>query len=95
MHISIPAQQPLELEPGLRHKALRFQTANFLKKLRSASQPNMATSHQDQRIGVVIAYILLKLNSGKAALPAFMTAFTINLKVINGALLAWRPKQLG
>jgi hypothetical protein len=95
MPISTPAQQPLALEPGLHHKALRSQIANFLKKPRNASQPNLATSHQDQRIGVAIAYIRLKLNSGKVALPACMTAFTINLKVFNGVLLAWRLKKLG
>jgi hypothetical protein len=86
MHISIPAQQPLELEPGLRHKALRFQTVNFLRRLRNVSQLNLAISHQDQRIGVDIAYIPLKLNSGKVALPACMTAFSISLQAINGEL---------
>jgi hypothetical protein len=61
---------------------------NFLKKLRDASQPTLEISHQGQNTGVDIVYTLLKLNSGKADLPACMTAFTINSKVPTGVLPA-------
>jgi hypothetical protein len=72
---------------GLHHKALKYQIANSWRKLKSVLQLILGISHQDLSIGVVIAYNLLKLNSGKADLPACMIAFTINSRGLNGVLL--------
>ena len=70
--------QPPVLGLGLRHKVLRFPIANFLKKLKNVSQLTLGINHQDQSIGVGIAYTLLKLNFGKVDLLACMIASTIN-----------------
>jgi hypothetical protein len=88
MNTFTPALLHPELGPGLHPKALRFQIVNFLKRLKSASQQTSEISRQDQSIGVDIVYTLLKLNSGKVALHACMTAFTINSMGLSGILLA-------
>jgi hypothetical protein len=88
MNTFIPVHPPPELGHGLHRKVLKFRIENFLRTLKNASQLTLEVSHQDQSIGAVIAYTPPKLSSGKVALHACMTAFTISLMELTGVLLA-------